>query len=331
MEINCRLMETNFVNGVIKSPEDKRDFTIDKVGIALATTFPENYTVPYLPDIYNQGNFGLCNAFSVAKIKEAMELKERGVRIRYSPAFIYANRADNDWQGEGMMPRESLKRICRYGVCEYDKFSLLNDYPNCRTQFISKIKEYIPIALPQKIKTYVALSKVDEIKTFLMNEQIPVLFAMSLTNTFFNTGADGIMPKPEGEIVGGHAMIIVGYRLINNREYWIVSNSWGEGFGDKGYCYIPIETPLIEVWGLTDRNPNEEINKPQLIQMIVGDKMYATETEIKYMDVAPFIKDGRTFVPIRFVAEALGYKVDYYTDSDNRKIIIITDGGEVTR
>jgi hypothetical protein len=31
------------------------------------------------------------------------------------------------------------------------------------------------------------------------------------------------------------------------------------------------------------------------------------------------------------VAEALGYKVDYYTDSDNRKIIIITDGGEVTR
>lgn len=29
------------------------------------------------------------------------------------------------------------------------------------------------------------------------------------------------------------------------------------------------------------------------------------------MDTVPFLKDGRTYVPLRFVSEALGYKVDY--------------------
>ena len=32
-------------------------------------------------------------------------------------------------------------------------------------------------------------------------------------------------------------MVIVGY--LNKASVYIVRNSWGERFGDKGYCYIP--------------------------------------------------------------------------------------------
>ena len=36
---------------------------------------------------------------------------------------------------------------------------------------------------------------------------------------------------------GYHAMVVVGYS--DETKFFLVRNSWGEHFGDKGYCYIP--------------------------------------------------------------------------------------------
>jgi len=38
------------------------------------------------------------------------------------------------------------------------------------------------------------------------------------------------------------------------------------------------------------------------------------------MDTAPFIKDSRTFVPVRFISENLGAKVSW--DSDTREVMV---------
>ena len=45
------------------------------------------------------------------------------------------------------------------------------------------------------------------------------------------------------------------------------------------------------------------------------------ESEVK-MDVAPFIKDGRTMLPLRFIAEALGFKVEW---NHAARTVILTD------
>lgn len=48
-------------------------------------------------------------------------------------------------------------------------------------------------------------------------------------------------------------------------------------------------------------------------------KVYKDDLEL-YMDVTPFIKNDRTYVPIRFVAEGLGYNVDW--DDSTKEVTI---------
>lgn len=48
---------------------------------------------------------------------------------------------------------------------------------------------------------------------------------------------------------------------------------------------------------------------------------------IVYSDVYPYIKNNRTYVPIRFIAEELGYDVKW--DGANRKVTMTNDGTTV--
>ena len=49
----------------------------------------------------------------------------------------------------------------------------------------------------------------------------------------------GNMPMPNSaeQVIGGHAVLAVGYD--NEDRVFIVRNSWGEGWGDAGYFYMP--------------------------------------------------------------------------------------------
>jgi hypothetical protein len=65
----------------------------------------------------------------------------------------------------------------------------------------------------------------------------PVHIGMNTGEAFQKIGRDGVLnaaEKPSGDH-GRHAMLVVGY--IGN--YFIVKNSWGEEWGDKGYFYVP--------------------------------------------------------------------------------------------
>lgn len=48
----------------------------------------------------------------------------------------------------------------------------------------------------------------------------------------------GIVPMPSQneQVLGGHAVLVVGYR--ENDQKFIVRNSWSESWGDKGYFYM---------------------------------------------------------------------------------------------
>ena len=52
-----------------------------------------------------------------------------------------------------------------------------------------------------------------------------------------NGNRQGTFLKSGEQILGGHAVLAVGYD--NEERVFIVRNSWGEGWGDAGYFYMP--------------------------------------------------------------------------------------------
>ena len=62
--------------------------------------------------------------------------------------------------------------------------------------------------------------------------------------------------------------------------------------------------------------------EPVKITMKIGEKTATANGKQVYLDVAPFTKNGRTMVPIRFVSEALGAKVDYIQKEQMVEIVL---------
>ncbi len=60
------------------------------------------------------------------------------------------------------------------------------------------------------------------------------------------------------------------------------------------------------------------------IKMWIGRNVYMVDGLQKEMDVAPFIREGRTFTPARYVAESLGATVDW--DEQEQKVTIKGQG-----
>ena len=73
-------------------------------------------------------------------------------------------------------------------------------------------------------------------------EGYPFTFGLELFASFQNAGSHGLIPMPapnKDQHDGGHAMLCVGYSDAN--KVFIVRNSWGDDWGDRGYCYIPYD------------------------------------------------------------------------------------------
>ena len=154
--------------GALLSPPDNRDYQIkDYIPVKSSGNLPKEFMLAK-PTTKDQMAVGACVAFSLGSHKSIQEFLERGAWIDYSEMFIYANRSDNDYHGEGMYPREALKQLQKYGVCE--KYLLPQVVPYSRKPKLTE--EMFENAKYQKIQSYARCNTLDEIKSnvFLMVE-----------------------------------------------------------------------------------------------------------------------------------------------------------------
>jgi len=66
----------------------------------------------------------------------------------------------------------------------------------------------------------------------------PVAIGIRVYSSFESVGTDGLIPDPGGLEVGGHAVLLCGYRTFNGSVQYRLRNSWGTYWGDAGYGWI---------------------------------------------------------------------------------------------
>ena len=86
-----------------------------------------------------------------------------------------------------------------------------------------------------KLAARVAPVSLDQVKAVL-GCGCPVLVTMQVGAWLIDLGRDGLLSAPEADrSIGQHTMLLVGY--VGN--YFLAKNSWGQRWGERGYCYVP--------------------------------------------------------------------------------------------
>lgn len=74
------------------------------------------------------------------------------------------------------------------------------------------------------------------IKSFIQASG-PVETGFTVYADFYNYKS-GIYHHTSGGVEGGHAVKIIGWGVQGTENYWIVANSWGTSWGEKGFFRI---------------------------------------------------------------------------------------------
>lgn len=194
------------------------------------------------PDVYDQGHLGSCTANAIGFCYHYDECKQKETNVFIpSRLFIYFNERNLEGhvsEDSGAEIHDGIQVIHTLGVCSEV------DWPYDINKFKDKpTNECYTSAQSHKTIDYRAISQnLDQLKSALI-EGFPVVFGFSVYESFESetVAKTGIMPipKPDEKLLGGHAVALVGFD--NSKKVFIVRNSWGNGWGDKGYFYMPYE------------------------------------------------------------------------------------------
>lgn len=234
----------NYKLNLKESPADNRDFIV----ISKSNTYPNTLDFrPYLENVRNQGEQGSCFAFAVSSMKEIQEHKDYNFEGYMSPQFFYDVRSnlydDDKTNDEGMFGRDVMKILSKIGICKEHEYP----YGVENSKHKNKIAKTIyDSAKKHTCSSYGRIYTINELKISLY-ENGPCLICMPV----YNYGPK--MWKKEHdtqELLGGHAMCIVGY---TNKDF-IIRNSWGDKWEDEGYCYYPFSewNSHWEIWTSID-------------------------------------------------------------------------------
>ena len=206
-----------------------------------------------MPPVYDQGQLGSCTANALAA---AYEYCDNNAFLP-SRLFIYYNerKLENDIPDDaGAMLSDGIKTLETYGVCPE---TIL---PYDISKFAVKPSSlcYSTALKHKATKCSNIHNDLSSMKNALASG-FPFVVGITIYESFESDSValNGEVPMPNvntEQMLGGHAVLVCGYD--DSKKHWIMRNSWGSGWGDKGYFYLPylylLDSNLAsDLWNIT--------------------------------------------------------------------------------
>ena len=219
---------------------DQRDFLYSALR-AVPPALPSAADLRALcPPVVDQGTLGSCTAHALAGALEFLELKDRVPYADLSRLFIYYNERVIEHTvsvDSGASLRDGIKTLAKQGVCPE------KEWPYVISKFADPpTAQCYRDGLAHTITSYHRILTLEEMRTCLA-ERFPFAFGFTVYESFESAevARTGVMPMPAPDeaVVGGHAVLGVGYDDAAQRL--LVRNSWGPSWGGpmKGYFWMP--------------------------------------------------------------------------------------------
>lgn len=195
---------------------------------------------PWMTPIEDQGALGSCTSNALAGAVEYLVRRSRGETIDVSRLFVYYHQ--RLWDGSvredvGASVADGIRVLHRLGA------PIERAWPYQRDLFAVQPPEAIYAAAErQQISDWWSLEVDADALRGCLARGFPVVFGTRVTESFMRPRSDGVIAMPSASDRddarhGRHALLLVGYD--DARRVFVVRNSWGDDWGDRGYCYMP--------------------------------------------------------------------------------------------
>jgi C1A family cysteine protease len=209
------------------------------------------------PAVYDQGPLGSCTANAIAGAIAFDQMKQ-ALPDLFTPSrlFIYYNErviegtVDED---AGAMIRDGIKSVARQGA-PHEAL-----WPYVIARF--RTKPAPPVFADARKHPAVLYERIardlQQLRGCLASG-FPFVLGFSVFSSFESAAVakNGVvpMPAPAERLLGGHAVLAVGYD--NAARRFLVRNSWGPGWGVAGYFTMPYDYLLAanlsdDFWSIT--------------------------------------------------------------------------------
>lgn len=191
-----------------------------------------------------------CVANAVIGALEFHQLKAGRPLTDLSRLFVYYNArvlSESTHLDQGSYIHHGMASVLAYGACESRMWpfmeAMVTTKPTDACYQNGRNYEAVQYArTPRGVPALVTLA-----------QGLPIVFGMYAPGEYYDIAAQtGRMPRPDQVITSrppsGHAMLVVGYDMPS--RHYLVRNSWGPGWAEQGYCWIPFET--MDAWSVEE-------------------------------------------------------------------------------